>query len=326
MTFLVIPAPSLLSQSSVQISLTLPDAPVPQVPTEVADDSTGYSSSILDQAAQTSPTQTAPTTQPASPSQTDTTQKPLTDEQKKQSSEDELQRELHQRMGVVVPNFNAVLDGNNLPLTPGQKMRASFRSAVDPYQFGLALFTSAIGQAKNSHSSYDPIPGTNPVQYTEEGFKQGWGAYGKRFGAGYTDQFDGTILGNGVFPVLLHQDARYFRMGTGSFKKRFLYSISTTVICKGDNGKWQPNISNLLGNLAAGGISNLYYPAADRGFGLTVEQGFLVTGEGTFGALLIEFYPDIVRHFHKVHLPPNPVINTVPAGQTTTEPPVQPAP
>jgi hypothetical protein len=325
MTFFVIATPALFSQSSVQLSLTLPDAPVPQVLTEVADDSTGYSSSILGQT-QTSPTQTAPTSQPASPAQTDTTQKPLTDEQKRQASEEELQRELHQRMGVVVPNFNAVLDGNSFPLTPGQKMRAAFRSAVDPYQFGLALLSSAIGQAENSHSTYDPIPGTNPVQYIEEGYKQGWGAYGKRFGAAFTDQFDGTILGNGVFPVLLHQDARYYRMGTGSFNKRFWYSVSTTIRTKGDNGKWQPNVSNLLGNLAAGGISNLYYPAADRGVELTIEQGFLVTAEGTFGALLIEFYPDVVKHFHKVHLPPNPVINTVPAGKTTTEPPVQPAP
>jgi hypothetical protein len=326
MTFLVIAAPALFSQSSLQVRLTLPDAPVPQVPTEVADDASGYSSSNLDQA-QTSPTQTAPTSRPASPAQTDTTQKPLTDEQKKQAAEEELQRELHQRMGVVVPNFNAVLDGSSLPLTPGQKMRAAFRSAVDPYQFGLALFTSAVGQAENSHSTYNPIPGTNPVQYKEEGYKQGWGGYGKRFGAGFTDQFDGTILGNGLFPALLHQDARYFRMGTGSFNKRFWYSVSTTVRCKGDNGKWQPNVSNLLGNLAAGGISNLYYPAADRGFGLTIEQGFLVTAEGTFGALLIEFYPDVSRHFHKKHLPPDvPDQTAAPSGQTTTERPVQPAP
>jgi len=302
MTFLVIAAPSLLSQSPAQISLTLPDAPVPQVSTEVADAATGYSSSILDQA-QTSQTQTTPTTQPASPGQTDAPQKPMTDEEKKRASEEELQRELHQRMGVVVPNFNAVLDGNSLPLTKGQKMRASFRSAVDPYQFGLALFSSAIGQAENSHSSYDAIPGTNPVQYVERGYQQGWGAYGKRFGAAFTDQFDGTILGNGVFPALLHQDARYFRMGTGPIKKRFLYAVGTTVRCKGDNGKWQPNVSNLLGNLAAGGISNLYYPAADRGFGLTIEQGLLVTAEGTFGALLIEFYPDVMKRFHKKTLP-----------------------
>jgi hypothetical protein len=319
MSFLIIAAPALLSQSSVQVGLALPDAPVPQVQTEVADDAAGYSSSILDQAQTSQPPKS--TTQ----GQTDSSKKPLTDEEKKRASEEELQRELHQRMGVVVPNFNAVLDSSNLPLTPRQKMRAAFRSAIDPYQVGLAVFSSAIGQAENSHSSYDPIPGTNPVQYMEEGYKQGWGGYGKRFGAAFTDQFDGTILGNGVFPVLLHQDARYYRMGTGSLSKRFLYSVSTTVRCKGDNGKWQPNVSNLLGNIASGGISNLYYPAADRGLELTIEQGFLVTAEGTFGALLIEFYPDVSRHFHKKHLPPDlPIQTAPPTSPTTTQPPTPP--
>jgi hypothetical protein len=317
MAFLVVSTPVLLSQISVPIRLELPDAPVPQVETEVTDHAAGYSSSILDQA-QTSQPPTS-TTQ----GQTDSSKRPLTDEEKKRASEEELQRELHQRMGVVVPNFNAVLDGNNLPLTPRQKMRASFRSAIDPYQVGLAVFSSAIGQAENSHSSYDPIPGTNPVQYMEEGYKQGWGGYGKRFGAAFTDQFDGTILGNGVFPVLLHQDARYYRMGTGSLSKRFLYSVSTTVRCKGDNGKWQPNFSNLLGNIASGGISNLYYPAADRGLELTIEQGFLVTAEGTFGALLIEFYPDVSRHFHKKHLPPDLPTQTTPPTNTA-QPPTPP--
>jgi hypothetical protein len=316
-TFLVIAAPSLLSQSAVPIQATLPDAPLPQAPMEIANNVAGYSSSILDEA-QTGQSQTT-ATQPASPGQADTTQKPMTDGEKKRASEEELQKELHQRIGVVVPNFNAVLDGNNLPLTPGQKMRASFRSAIDPYQVGLALFTSAIGQAQNSHSSSDPIPGTNPVQYMKEGYQQGWGAYGKRFGAAFTDQFNGTILGNGVFPVLLHQDARYFRMGTGPVKKRFLYAMSTTIRCKGDNGKWQPNFSNLLGNMAAGGISNLYYPKDDRGLGLTIEQGFLVTAEGAFGALLIEFAPDVIRHFQKNRLPPDVVANqpSAPTIQTT---------
>ncbi|WP_260736205.1 hypothetical protein [Tunturiibacter lichenicola] len=323
-TFLVFSASPLLSQGPVPVQATLPDAalpdaPVPQTTTEIADVTDGFSSSIFDEEQATQP-QTS-TTQPTSPAQTDTTQKPMTADEKKLASEEELRKELHQRIGVVVPNFNAVLDGNNLPLTPGQKMRAAFRSAVDPYQFGLALFTSAIGQAENSHSSYSPIPGTNPVQYKPEGYQQGWGAYGKRFGAAYTDQFDGTILGNGVFPVLLHQDARYFRMGTGSFKKRFFYSVSTTVRCKGDNGKWQPNFSNLLGNLAAGGISNLYYPAADRGFGLTIEQGLLVTAEGVFGALLIEFAPDVLGHFHKNRTPPDAPTHAsaAPASQTTAQ-------
>lgn len=260
-------------------------------------------SSSQQQTAPVPPTPTAQRPQPSTP------QAPAT-------SEEELKRELHQRIGGIVPNFNSVLDNSHLPLSPMQKLRASFRSAVDPYQFGLAGFTSLLGQAENSHTTYAAIPGTNPVQFTQMGFGQGWAGYGKRIGASYTDQFDGTILGNGVFPILLHQDARYYRMGTGGFKKRFLYAIGTTVYCKGDNGKWEPNYSNLLGNIAAGGISNIYYPAADRGFGLTLEQGFLVTAEGAFGALLIEFYPDISHHFH--HLPKGPSDTTTPAPSTTS--------
>ncbi|WP_263377049.1 hypothetical protein [Granulicella aggregans] len=216
---------------------------------------------------------------------------PLTEEEKKKLSEEQLQRQLHQRMAGVVPNFNAVLGGTALPLSPGQKMRAAFRSAVDPYQFGLAFITSGYGQATDSHSSIDP-------NGTHHGYGQGWAGFGERYGANYVDQFNGTIIGNGVLPVLLHQDPRYYRMGTGSFKKRFLYSLSTTVVARGDNGKLQPNYSNVLGNLVSGGISNLYYPRAERGFALTVEQGMEVTAEGSFGALLIEFYPDIRRHIH----------------------------
>lgn len=223
-------------------------------------------------------------------------QNPLTEEQKKKVSEDQLQQELHQRMAGVVPNFNAVLSGTALPLSPRQKMRAAFRSAVDPYQFGLAFITSSYGQVTDSHSSID-------ADGFRHGYGQGLAGFGKRYGASYTDQFTGAILGNGFFPALLHQDSRYYRMGTGSFAKRFFYSLSTTVVCRGDSGKRQPNYSNILGNLASGGISNLYYPQADRGFGLTIEQGLVVTAEGSFGALLIEFYPDIRKHLHKRHTP-----------------------
>jgi hypothetical protein len=200
-------------------------------------------------------------------------------------------------MAGVVPNFNAVLGGDALPLSPGQKMRAAFRSAIDPYQFGLALLTSGYGQGTDSHSSIDP-------NGTHHGYPQGMAGFGCRYGANYVDQFNGTIIGNGILPVLLHQDARYYRMGEGhSFTRRFFYSLSTTVVAKGDNRKRQPNYSNVLGNLISGGISNLYYPKSERGVALSIEQGFEVTAEGSFGALLIEFYPDIRRHIHGKHIP-----------------------
>jgi len=274
------------------IPMSLPEEPRPQGGIRTDDipvaSTTAESSSLVYLPAQAD--QQTPAAQ--------TPQPPLTEEQKRQAAEEQLQRELHQRMAGVVPNFNAVLGGNALPLSPSQKMRAAFRSAIDPYQFGLALITSGYGQATDSHSSID-------ANLTRHGYGQGWAGYGERYGANYVDQFNGTIIGNGVLPVLLHQDARYFRMGTGSFKKRFFYSLSTTVVAHGDNGKLQPNYSNVLGNLISGGISNLYYPRAERGFALTIEQGMTVTAEGSFGALLIEFYPDIRKHIHGKR-PPQP--------------------
>jgi len=272
-------SPVLSAQETARLTLpTLPDAPRPQIDLASSNDTDVQTSSSSQQA----------TPQAIPP---DTQQKPLTDAEKRAQSESQLQQELHQRMAGVVPNFNAVLGGTALPLSPSQKMRAAFRSAIDPYQFGLALVTSGYGQATDSHSSIDSTG-------FRHGYEQGFVGFSKRYGANFADQFDGTIIGNGIFPILLHQDSRYYRMGTGSFKKRFFYSLSTTVRCRGDNGKWQPNYSNVLGNIAAGGISNLYYPQADRGFGLTIEQGMTVTAEGAFGALLIEFYPDIRKHIH----------------------------
>ena len=196
----------------------------------------------------------------------------------------ELNEEEHQHLLGVVPTYNAVYSGQAAPLNAKEKFELALAGAITPYQFALTGFVAALGQAQDSFPEYG----------------QGFEGYAKRYGAGYTDYFDGQILGNALFPVLLHQDPRYFRKGTGSFNTRLWWAVASTIRCKGDNGKWQPNISNIAGNIAAGGISNLYYPASDRGVGLTFERGFVVTAEGAFGAVLLEFAPDIQKHlFHK---------------------------
>ena len=215
---------------------------------------------------------------PNQPGQLDAAKEP-----KKEEAEVELKQEEHQRILGVMPNFNTSNIKNAVPLTPKEKFTLAFKSATDPFVFLVAGIDSGIDQAENEYPGYG----------------QGGIGYAKRFGASYADSFDGTLIGNALFPALLHQDPRYFRMGVGSFRKRFLYSISTTVMAKGDNGKWQPNYSNILGNFAAGGISNLYYPASDRGAGLTVERALTVSAEGALGALLVEFWPDISRRIHK---------------------------
>ena len=106
----------------------------------------------------------------------------------------------------------------------------------------------------------------------------------------YADTVTGTFIGSAILPSLLKQDPRYFYKGTGSTRSRILYAIANSVICKGDNGHWQPNYSGILGSLAAGGISNLYYPAQDRdGAELTFENALIGIGNGAAANLLQEF-------------------------------------
>jgi hypothetical protein len=121
------------------------------------------------------------------------------------------------------------------------------------------------------------------------GYGQGAKGYFTRMAALYGDGFTSAFLGGAILPSILHQDPRYFYKGRGSVRSRALYAMATVVICKGDNGKWQPNYSNVLGNLASAGISNTYYPAANRGAGLVVENWLIGTGSGAIGNLFQEF-------------------------------------
>jgi hypothetical protein len=203
-----------------------------------------------------------------------------------QLAAEQVRQQEKQRIAGVVPNFNVSYNENAVPLSPKQKLHLAFRSAVDPVTFGVAGLDAAWSQIQNDFPGYG----------------QGLQGYGKRWGASYADNFDGTILGNALFPILLKEDPRYFRRGTGSFSSRLFYSLSTTVWSRRDNGTWGPNYANVLGNLAAGGISNLYYPASDRGAGLTFERGFTVTAYGAFGGVFNEFWPDVARKIFKDRL------------------------
>lgn len=204
----------------------------------------------------------------------------------------QIKSEEKQRILGVVPNFNVIDMDEAVPLSPRQKFQLMFKSSVDPAIFLIAALNGAVGQAEDDF----------------EGYGQGWGPYGQRFGASYADTVDGNFWGNAVFPILLHEDPRYFRLGKGSIKRRILYSVSTTFRTKNDSGEWVPNYGNVAGNLVSGGISNLYYPASDRGIGLTFQNAATVTAEGALGAVFYEFWPDIhKRLFKKSETTPKPI-------------------
>ncbi len=189
----------------------------------------------------------------------------------------------HQRILGIIPEFAAVnTTGAYKPLTVGQKFNLMWKSSIDPYTFTLAAVVSGIGQAKNSNAGYG----------------QGAQGYFKRFGASYADTVDGNFWGNAVLTSAFHEDPRYFRKGEDfTATHRALYSASTAVWCRRDTGHWGPNYANVFGNIIAGGISNAYYPASDRGVGKTFTGALTVTAEGIIGSELEEFWPDIEAHF-----------------------------
>jgi hypothetical protein len=203
-------------------------------------------------------------------------------------AEQEIKVEEKQRVLAVIPNFYVSYIPNPTPLTPRQKFEIAWKTVVDPVTFAVVGATAGIVQAQNHFSGYG----------------QGAQGYGKRYGAGYADTVVSTFIGSAILPSLLKQDPRYFYKGSGSMGSRTLYAIANSVICKGDNRRWQANYSGMLGSLAAGGISNLYYPTNDRdGIGLTFENAAIGIGGTAVANLFQEF---VVRKLTPKAPSPNP--------------------
>jgi hypothetical protein len=188
-------------------------------------------------------------------------------------AQEQMNDEMKQRVLGVVPNFYVTYVPNAAPLTPKQKYHLALRLGIDPVYIATAAAVAGVQQARNEFSGYG----------------QGAQGYAKRFGATFGDFTISNLLGNAVLPSVFKQDPRYFYKGTGSAKSRALYAIANAVICKGDNGHWQANYSSIVGSLAAGGISNLYYPASDRGAALTFENTAIGIGGSAILNLMKEF-------------------------------------
>jgi hypothetical protein len=189
-------------------------------------------------------------------------------------AEEQISLEEKQRVLGVFPNFYVVYTKDAVPLSSGQKFRLALRTSYDPVSFAIPAIIAGVEQSQNTFSGYG----------------QGAQGYAKRYGASYGDGFIGNMIGNAILPSLLHQDPRYFYKGTGTIRSRALYAMSTAFICKGDNGRWQPNYSFILGNFAAAGLSNAYYPASDRnGAGLTITNALIDTASGAATSLIQEF-------------------------------------
>ncbi len=181
--------------------------------------------------------------------------------------------EEQQRVLGFIPNYYVVYDSQNaVPLTAKLKFQLAMRVSVDPITFVGVAFMSEVRQ----------------MAHTPD-YQQGAKGYGQRVGAEVADGFSGLLIGGAILPTILHQDPRYFYQGTGTTRARLEHALASPFICKGDNGRWQPNFSSLGGDLAASALVTIYYPPSNRGAGIVFGQFRVNTCERELNAVVQEF-------------------------------------
>ena len=200
--------------------------------------------------------------------------------------------EEQQRVFGFIPNFYVVYDSKNaVPLTAKLKFQMAYKVAVDPVSFLGAAFLAGVDQAADTPD-----------------YRQGWNGYGERFGALYADGVTDIMFGGAILPTVLHQDPRYFYQGTGTVHSRLKHALSNPFVCKGDNGKWEPNYSSIGGDLISSAISNAYYPASNRGLGFTLQNVAISTAEREVSSIVQEF---VLRRFTS-HVPKQAAVSSQP--------------
>ena len=184
------------------------------------------------------------------------------------------------RIFGVIPNHNTVEGATEItPISPKEKFKLAFANLGDPYTYGIVGILAGESQASNDESSWG----------------QGMKGFGKRYAAALGDQTIGPLMSTGVFPTLFHEDPRYFQLGKGGFKHRFAYSMERLIVARSDSGHAQFNYSEFVGNAAAAGLSNIYYPAQDRNVAGNVSRYATQIAVDALGNFLKEFWPDMKR-------------------------------
>ena len=191
----------------------------------------------------------------------------------------EVKLEEKQRVFGIIPNFYIAYNQDAVPLTAKLKFQLAAKVSFDPVTF-VGVGIAAAAEQAGDHPNYP----------------QGWGGFGERYGAAYTNGFTDIMIGGAILPSLLHQDPRYFYKGTGTTKSRVIYAITRPFVCKGDNGLWQPNYSTIGGDLASSAISNAYYPSSNRGVGLFLGNFLIGTGQRAAANLAQEFVLGRLTH------------------------------
>ena len=189
------------------------------------------------------------------------------------------------RLFGIIPNYRAdQAQDTYKPLTTREKYRIARSDSFDwPNYFLLAGFALQSQVAAGGFSHNGGFTGF--TQY-----------YARAFG----DQIIGSYITEAVLPSLLHEDPRFFRLGSGTFWHRASYAASRVLITRADSGKTRLYISELAGNAAVVAITVVLLPRQPFARGSAERYG-MALGNDAISNLMTEFWPDIKRRLRFGH-------------------------
>lgn len=184
----------------------------------------------------------------------------------------------------IFPNYRAVSADTELPpLSLKTKFWLATQDSFDYSSFITAGIIAGTSQAKNSYPE----------------FGQGAKGYGRYYWHAVADQAVGNYFTEAIVPTITREDPRYYTLGHGGFLKRTGYAVSRLFITRTDSGGRTINVSEIVGNGAGAGVSDLYYPSRERTWTKTRQKWITqIALDGVFNVVK-EFWPDVNRFvFH----------------------------
>lgn len=176
-------------------------------------------------------------------------------------------------------------DRTTVRLSAKEKLELSGWEQLQPYAFATQFMGAGFEQAINSNPQY----GTDS------------GAFGERLGAAALLQNSRAILSDGIMASIFRQDPRYYRQGHRPVKQRIYHAVERIFIIQSDEGSYQPNYSQLLGNAVATALTMTYYPAVSATWPKTAKGYGISLAQGALGNEIHEFTPALKRlvfHHH----------------------------
>jgi len=182
------------------------------------------------------------------------------------------------RILFIVPNFRSVSANQKLP---PQTAKEKFKTAaLESFDYSAIIFAAGQAGVAQALDSYPE-------------FQQGAAGYGRYFWHTFADETDENLWVQGILPVALHQDSRYYTLGHGGIIKREAYAFTRVLVTRNNDSRRAPNYSEIVGAGVASSISAAYYPSVYQTW-TKIGQRWL-TNVIIDGAVfsMNEFWPDV---------------------------------